>query len=259
MRVKSLKPVLNNFDVRTKLAITASLSTIAVIIQHAYVLCLILLISVILSMLFYGDPLKTLRATKRLWYVFFAIVILQSIFNRSGQELLSFNGFTIITYTGLLKGVEFILRMSIIIFTATIVASSTYREVVQGLVQLRIPYEIAFMVSVAIRFLPMLRDEFTEIITAIQLRGIELKKIPFKKRMRVYSYIFTPIMVGAINKAQKLSVAMETRAFRAFDSRTSYLILKLAKRDYLFITVSLLFMITVFISFYVFKFPGRII
>jgi energy-coupling factor transport system permease protein len=42
----------------------------------------------------------------------------------------------------------------------------------------RIPYEIAFMVSVAIRFLPLLTDEIKNVVTAVQLRGIELDKIP---------------------------------------------------------------------------------
>jgi len=253
-----LKPVLSNFDVRTKLAITASLSTIAVFIQNTYVLCFILFISILLSVLFCGNLIKTLKATKRLWYIFFAIVLLQSFFNHSGRELLGIKEFSVITTGGLLKGVEFILRMSIIIFTAAIVASSNYREVVQGLVQLRIPYELAFMVSVAIRFLPLLKEEFTDVLTAIQLRGVDLKRIPLKKRLKVYSYILMPVIAGAVNKAHKLSIAMETRAFRAYPSRTSYLVLKLAVKDYIFMAFVFLFTISVFISYYVFNFPGGI-
>ncbi len=254
-----MKPVLSDFDVRTKLAIVACLSTTAVIIQHVYVLGFLFVISVVLSALFYGDLLRTLRSTRRLWYVFFAIVILQSIFNRSGEVLLGTGDFIILTTGGVIKGIEFLLRISIIVFSATIVASSNYREVVQGLVQLRIPYEIAFMVSVGIRFLPLLKNEFADILTAIQLRGIELKKVPFKKRMRVYSYIFTPVIAGAVNKAQKLSIAMETRAFRAFPGRTSYLVLQLAIKDYVVIAVTFLSTVAVFISYYVFNFPGRIL
>ena len=147
----------------------------------------------------------------------------------------------------------------IIIFSATIVISSSYREIVQGLVQLKIPYEIAFMVSVGIRFLPMLRNEFKDVMTAIQLRGVDFKKIPIKKRVRVYSYVFTPVVAGAIKKAQKLSIAMETRAFRAFPNRTSYLVLKMTARDHIVIVFSFLFTAAVFISYYAFDFPGRIV
>ena len=254
-----MKQVSVDLDVRTKLAIVACLSTTAVIIQHVYVLGFLLVTSVVLSALFYGDLLKTLKSTRRLWYVFFAIVILQSIFNRSGEVLLGIGDFTILTTGGIIRGTEFLLRISIIVFSATIVASSNYREVVQGLVQLRIPYEIAFMVSVAIRFLPLLKNELTDILTAIQLRGVELKKVPFKKRMKVYSYIFTPVIAGAVNKARKLSIAMETRAFRAFPGRTSYLVLELAMKDYIVMAASFLLTVAVFVSYYVFNFPGRIL
>jgi energy-coupling factor transport system permease protein len=259
MKGRLLKPVLNNYDARTKLAITASLSTIAVFIQNVYVLCFILFLSVIFSVLFFGSPLKTFKSTRKLLYIFLAIVILQSIFNRSGQELFAIKGFTVITSGGIIKGAEFMLRMSIIIFTATIVASSNYREIVQGLVQLKIPYEIAFMVSVAIRFLPLLRSEFLDVLTAIQLRGLDIKRIPVKKRLKVYSYILMPVVAGAVNKAHNLSIAMETRAFRIYPQRTSYLILKLGKKDYIFMIFILLFTIAVFISYYVFNFPGRVL
>jgi len=254
-----LRPVLNNFDVRTKLAIVACISTTAVVIQNAYVLLFLLIVSIVLSALFYGDLLKTIKATRRLWYVFFAIVVLQSIFNRSGNALFDIHGFTLLTDVGLLKGLEFLLRISVIIFSATIAASSDHREVVQGLVQLKIPYEIAFMVSVGIRFLPLLRSEFIDVITAIQLRGVDIRKIPLTKRLKVYSYIFTPIIAGAVNKARRLSTAMETRAFRAYPERTSYLVLKLVLKDYVVMIITLVCTVAVFVLYYIFGFPGRIL
>jgi energy-coupling factor transport system permease protein len=254
-----LRQLFKNFDPRTKLAIVAGLSSIAVFIQHVYVLLFILILSVVLSMLFYGNLLVTLKKTKNIWYLFIAIVLLQSIFTREGRSLLEIGSFTFLTTGGLLKGVEFFLRISIIIFSATIVASSGYREIVQGFVQMRLPYEIAFMISVGIRFLPLLRDEFKDVLTAIQLRGIDIKRITIKKKIKIYSYIFMPIIAGAVKKAYQLSIAMEIRAFRAYPKRTSYLILTLRLSDYLIIILALLFTVAIFIIYYVFKFPGRII
>jgi len=254
-----LRKAFDSFDIRTKLAIVAGISTTAVVIQHVYVLSFLLIISILLSALFFGDLKKTMKTTRRLWYVFIAIIVLQSIFNRSGSPLLSIGGFTLLTDIGLVKGAEFLLRISVILFSATIVASSDHREVVQGLVQLKVPYEIAFMVSVGIRFLPLLRSEYIDVMTAIQLRGIDIRKIPFKKKLKVYSYIFTPIMAGAINKARNLSTAMEARAFRAYPERTSYLMLKLVPKDYIVMILMLLFTAAVFILYYVFAFPGRIL
>ena len=65
----------------------------------------------------------------------------------------------------------------------------------------------------------------------------------------MYSYIFTPILVATISKAEKLSIAIEMRGFRAYDNRTSYLTLKMSGVDYLIIIMSTIFTIT-YIIFY---------
>jgi len=252
------KFIINKADVRAKLAVIVCLSTIGVFIQHVYVLSVILILSVVCALLFGVNLIRALKATKRLWYLFFVIVVLQSIFLHQGAVLLSIKSFAILTTGGIIKGMEFLLRVSIIVVSATIITTSSYREVVQGLVQLKIPYDIAFMISVAIRFLPLLRNEIRDTLTAIQLRGVELNKIPLKRRLKVYSYIFMPVLGGAIRKAQALSMAMETRAFRAYPSRTSYLVLKFSVKDYIIIALSFIFVAAVFITYYIFKFPGRI-
>lgn len=254
-----LKRLLIKADVRAKLAVVLCFSTIGVFIQHIYVLGLILVMSVLVALLFGADLIKSFKATRRLWYLFFAIVVLQSIFLREGEVILSIRNFTLLNTGGILKGTEFLLRVSIIVFSATIIATSNYREVVQGMVQLKIPYEIAFMVSVAVRFLPLLRNELKDTLTAIQLRGVEIDRIPLKKRLRVYSYIFMPVISGAVRKAQTLSMAMETRAFRAYPGRTSFLVLRLTAGDYIIIAMSFIFMTGVFITYYLFGFPGRIL
>lgn len=246
-------------DVRTKLTIVLCLSSAGVFLQHVYILSALIILTIILAFSFKADLIKALRSTKRLWYILIAIVILQSIFTRSDDVILAIKGFEILTLTGVIKGLEFFLRVSIVIFSATIVATSNYREIVQGLVQLKVPYDIAFMVSIAIRFLPLLRDEISQTLTAIQLRGLDLKKIRFGQRIKIYYYIFTPVVAGVLKKAHELSMAMETRAYRAYGERTSYLILSLKPADYAVITLSLLITVSLFIMFYVFKIPGGLI
>ncbi|HSH35466.1 energy-coupling factor transporter transmembrane component T, partial [Schnuerera sp.] len=87
---------------------------------------------------------------------------------------------------------------------------------------------------------------------AIQLRGIEIENLPMKKRISIYSYLFAPILTGTILKAEKLSIAIEMRGFRAYDNRTSYLVLKMAKKDYFIIFISIIFTIF-YIVFYNFR------
>lgn len=229
-----------NVDPRTKLVIVLCLSTLAIFVKDILFLSGILLITVIISLIFKINMLQIFEKIKRLLYVLLAIAIVQSVFSTEGQTLIGIGKLSILTTVGLQKGLEFIIRIMIIILSATIITTSNSREIVQGLVQWKLPYEIAFMVSIGIRFLPILIEEIKDSLVAIQLRGVEIEKIPFKKRFYVYSYLFTPILVSTIIKAQKLSISIEMRGFRAYETRTSYIILKMSYVDYLIIFSSLL-------------------
>jgi len=164
-------------------------------------------------------------------------MVIQSIFSPSGKVLLQWGNFEIITAGGILKGLRFLTLMTIIIIAANIMITVNNREMIQGLIQLKIPYELAFMVSIAIRFLPMFADEIKQILIAIQLRGIEINKISLFKKVKILLYIFLPLIAGMILKAQRLSMAMETRAFRAYSERTSFFVLEMKKNDYFLIGI----------------------
>lgn len=229
-----------NIDPRTKLVIVLCLSTLAIFIKDILLLSGVLLVTIIISLFFKIDLLQVLKKLRRLLYVLLAIAIVQSMFSTGGQVLIGIGKLTILTTVGLQKGLEFIIRIMIIISSATIITTSNSREIIQGLVQWKLPYEIAFMVSIGIRFLPILTEEIKDSVVAIQLRGVEIEKIPLKKKFYVYSYLFTPILVSTIIKAQKLSMSIEMRGFRAFEQRTSYMILKMSYVDYLIIFFSFL-------------------
>lgn len=239
-------------DPRTKLITVLCISTLGLVIKDRGYLATVLILTIIVAKSYRVDLKRSFKKIKSLIYVLVLIAIIQSIFSQGGEVLFSIRNFTILTTRGLEKGLEFIFRMMIIIFSATIITTSNSREIVQGFVQWGLPYDIAFMVALGIRFLPILSQEIKDSLTAIQLRGVDIKTIPIRKRISVYSYIFTPILVGTLLKAEKLSTAIEMRGFRAYDNRTSYLILKMSKWDYIVISISILFTIC-YIIFYIYR------
>jgi len=91
------------------------------------------------------------------------------------------------------------------------------------------------MVSIAIRFLPVFKEEMVDMVIAIQLRGIDFKKVKLNQKLKIYKYILVPIVINSVLKAKELSVAMEMRGFRAYPSRTSYRMLKMQAIDYIII------------------------
>ncbi|HOC09564.1 MAG TPA: energy-coupling factor transporter transmembrane component T, partial [Bacillota bacterium] len=237
--MRLLKTGLKGLDPRSKLVLVLCLSTLGVLIQDIRVLTAVLSISMVLSVAAGSRLFALVKKFRRILWLFVAIAIIQSIFSPSGRVLVNLGGIKLITVGGLYKGVAMVLRMSIVMVSATIMATSNYREIVQGLVQWRIPYEIAFMVSVAIRFLPLLTEEIKNVVTAVQLRGIELDKIPVRQRLKVYSYLIMPVVSGAVIKSRELATTMETRAFRAYPKRTSYMVLTMQRADYAVIIISM--------------------
>lgn len=225
-------------DPRTKLVIVLCLSTLAIVSKNTLFLFIVTLIALFTAKLFHIKISRNLKKIKRLIYMLLIIALVQSIFTE-GEALLSIGQIKVLTITGIEKGTQFILRMAIVIFSAAIISTSNSREIIQGLVQLKLPYEIAFMAALGIRFLPMIREEIKDSLTAIQLRGVDIKKIPIKERLNLYSYLFTPILAGTMLKAERLSIAIEMRGFRAYDKRTSHFVLKLKKIDYLIMALAI--------------------
>lgn len=237
-------------DPRVKLIIVLSLSTPAVLIKDIYFLAGILLTSIILVLLFKSPIFSIVKRVKKILTVMIFLVLIQSIFTVDGTNIFHVAGITFLTVEGLMKGLQLVLRILIIITSASIMATNNPREIVQGLVQWKVPYEIAFMVSIAIRFLPMLTEEIKDVVTAIQLRGIELEKIPLGKRIKVYSYVIMPIVASTLIKARKLSTAMEMRGFGAYENRTSYHILEMQKKDYVITIITLLSLMGLLVQYY---------
>lgn len=236
-----------SLDPRTKLIIVMAISSLSVFIRDLRYLTCILFAAIIISQIMKSQVFVVLKKLRRLLGVFIAMILIQSLFIKGGNPVLAIWNITILTDIGIFRALEFIIRISIILVSATLLMTSTSREILQGLIEWKIPYEIAFMVSVGIRFLPMLREELEDTLTAIQLRGIDMEKLTFKKKVEIYSYIFTPVVAGAVLKSQKLAIAMECRGFRALPKRTSYLKLRMKTRDYIISAVSII--ISIFIVY----------
>lgn len=220
-------------DPRTKIIIAALISSAAVLIKEIKPLFLLLLLTLFLCRLFSIPLSVSMRKLKKLWSFFFILALIQSIFTSGGDTLVNIGNLRILTTVGLESGISILIRMSIIIYSALIIASSPALEVVYGLIAMKLPYEIAFMVLLSIKFLPLFKEEFVDSIIAVQLSGADLIRIPLKQKLSLYVYILTPSVIKALNRARYISLSMECRSFRAYPTRTSYCKLQMREMDYL--------------------------
>lgn len=128
-------------------------------------------------------------------------------------------------------GAVLCVRLMIVIMSALILLTGHMRDYLLALVQMKMPYELAYMVVLAFHFFPILRQEALDVYHSMQLRGTELKHTSIKNKLGAYKRMCIPIMAGALSRAQDTAVAMEARGFRMHKQRTYMRKLTLKKKD----------------------------
>ncbi len=238
-----------DLDTRTKIVIAALISTASVFLKNIAGLSALLLLTLIICKFLSVPIYESLKKLRKFSYVFFALIIIQSIFIKEGHGLLFIGDIKILTTRGLEAGISIMLRMAIIILSAMIIASSGILKITYGLIAMKLPYEIAYMVLLAMKFLPLFKEEFEDSLIAVQLAGADLKKIPIGQKLSLYSYILTPSVMNSLKRARYISAAMELRGFRAYPKRTAYSKIKMKNADYgaIFITASIIVFISIMI------------
>ncbi|MEG1583923.1 MAG: energy-coupling factor transporter transmembrane component T [Anaerovorax sp.] len=220
------------YDPRTGLVVVFAVTSMALFCNSIGYLAPVLLVTLLISFLLNRNSLLGMVKRSRGMLGFFVVIaLMQSLFQPTGKVLLSLWGWNLVTTGGLLDGVLFLLRILIIMVSASILAAFGARKTIQGFIEWKIPYELAFMTSIAIHFIPVFSEEMQNSLISIQLRGIDLKKISVKNRIKVYTYLFMPVVTSMIVRAKEMALAMEMRGFRMFPKRTSYLRLKLKPID----------------------------
>jgi energy-coupling factor transport system permease protein len=146
-----------------------------------------------------------------------------------------------VTLEGLIYGLMVIFRTLILVLVIPLVIFTTsLDELIVGLVRIRMPYKVAFIFSATLRFVPLLIQEIQTITEAQRLRGLALEKMNLPQRLRVYSRIAVPLLLGAMTKSQQLDVALAAKAFSGNPDRTYLHESSMGAADYVVVVLCML-------------------
>lgn len=99
---------------------------------------------------------------------------------------------------------------------------------------LKLPvHEIAMMMSIALRFIPILLEETDKIMKAQIARGADFESGNLFKKAKAMVPLLVPLFISAFRRANDLAMAMEARCYRGGDGRTKMKPLIYKKRDYI--------------------------
>lgn len=192
-----------------------------------------------------------LRGLKPLLLIIAITFIFHMFSVPAGDTLLSIAGLKI-TVQGLLRAVNISIRLVLVVILASLLMlTTTPMALTHGLERLFSPLkklglpsaELAMMISIALRFIPMLLTEAATIMLAQRSRGAAFNRGGPINRIKALVPLFIPLLAAALGRAEALATAMEARAYRSGSHRTSINRWSAGKADYLLLTGALLVMV----------------
>ena len=118
---------------------------------------------------------------------------------------------------------------------------------------LKLPvHELAMMMTIALRFIPLLIDETIKIMNAQKSRGADLDSGRLMQRVKSLIPILVPLFISSFRRADELALAMECRCYRGGDGRTKMKQLHMKVVDIYTSFIFLMFIVSAVICNYFF-------
>jgi len=158
---------------------------------------------------------------------------------------LPFTGIAI-TDAGLANGLRYAVRFGLLITMAAVLSFTTtpvelsdaVEKLFSPLKRLRLPVrEFAFMLTLTIRFIPILLTEAERIKHAQLSRGLRFDRGGLERVKNVLPMVI-PLFVSSIRRAEDLAVAMEARGYHGGEGRTMFKAQTMSPADYQVLAVA---------------------
>ena len=122
-------------------------------------------------------------------------------------------------------------------------------SVLGPLKKIKVPvHEISMMMSIALRFIPILMEETDRIMKAQKARGADFETGNLIQKAKAMVPLLVPLFISAFRRANDLAMAMEARCYRGGEGRTKMKPLRYEKIDrtaYIILIVYLILMVVV--------------
>ncbi len=232
--------VLHRLDPRVKL--TGTIVYIAALFTAGniwgYLLATIFLIFAIAMS---NVPVRFMLKGMRSIAFLIALTVTFNLFMTPGEPLVNLWRLTV-TKEGAILATRMAVRLVYLIMGSNIMTlTTTPNELTDGMESLLSPlkllhapvHEVAMMMSIALRFIPILMEETDKIMKAQMARGASFDEGGLIARAKSLVPLLVPLFVSAFRRAGDLALAMEARGYRGGDKRTRMKPLHYVMRDYI--------------------------
>ena len=187
------------------------------------------------------------------------ISVVFNLFLTPGEIIFTLGPLTI-TREGLIIAIKMAIRLIYLVIGSSILTlTTTPSKLTDGIEKglsflkvFKIPIaEIALMMSIALRFIPILIEEVDKIMKAQMSRGADFDKGNLIEKAKALIPLLVPLFVSAFKRANDLAYAMESRCYSSSENRTKLRPLKYQTIDYITYVVLLIFLILIILTRYI--------
>lgn len=200
-------------------------------------------------------PLKYIVKGLKPVVILLLFTVLMNLFlTRGGAVLVKLWVFTI-TENGLRTSVFMAVRLMYLVAGSSIMTFTTspngltdgMEKLLHPLNRINVPvHEVAMMMSIALRFIPILLEETDKIMKAQMARGADFESGNIIQRAKAMVPILVPLFVSAFRRANDLAMAMESRCYHGGEGRTKMKPLKYKGRDRIAYVITIFYLAVIF-------------
>lgn len=248
--------LLHRLDPRVKLFGTM-IFIFSLFIKTSLITYLIATIALLAMIKLSNVPLKyILRGLKAIFVLLLFTGIMNMLFTRGDTVYWQWH-FITISREGIEKSGFMVVRLIYLVIGSSLMTFTTtanqltdaIEKAFRPLNRFHIPvHEFAMMMSIALRFIPILTEELDKIMKAQAARCANFEEGNVIQRVQSIVPILIPLFVSAMRRANDLALAMEARCYRGGEGRTKLYPLCYAKRDYAAYIVILLYFIIMIVA-----------
>lgn len=229
---------IHKLDPRTKITSTFMFLVSLFVNQEflAYAFAFVVLVGTILAT---KIPIKYMLKGLKSIFVIILLTVGINLFLTPGEELVSIWKMTI-TKEGLQTAIFMGSRLIMLIVGSSLMTLTTspitltdgIEALLKPLQKIKVPaHEIAMMMTIALRFIPILLEETDKIMKAQMARGADFDSGGLIKKARNMVPLLVPLFISSFRRADDLALAMEARCYRGGDGRTRMNQLAYKKND----------------------------
>ena len=239
-----VRSFVHNMDPRAKIVFVIAYIVAIFLADNFFGLAavtLFLLVAVFLSRVPLG---RVLRSVKMILFLVIFTAVLNLFFytGESAYEPLLQWWIVSVTWESIVNTIFLAVRLFLLVLGTSLLTLTTtpvsltdgIESLLKPLTFIKVPvHELALIMSIALRFIPILIDETNRIISAQKARGADFDTGGLIKRAKAMIPVLIPLLVSAFRRAEELGDAMDARCYRGAKGRTKYKKLTFSWRDLL--------------------------